>query len=221
MMKMRRDWDNKEKEWIRREKEWVLEDQRGKEKLEKRVKALEVKVKELEEEKRMDQKRQEKERSVERESWGDWSSWWSWGASGKESSPGDESEKEGRIKSKIQRVERKKTEPEDITRKYKSKVIILKRGPRWRKEKSIEDWLKEKTGMEFMVGQIKDSRDIAKIWWTIQKQNRRYGTREKSGKKGFARLEEWKKVKERKASYKALDDMRRVDEKGEVLTAQG
>lgn len=53
-------------------------------------------------------------------------------------------------------------------KKYKSKVLVFKRGPNWREGVSIEDWVWKEVGVWVVVENIKDSRDSVKLWCVME-----------------------------------------------------
>lgn len=82
---------------------------------------------------------------------------------------GEENEKtkrEKRIRSEVRKVE-KREEKDDIVNKFKQKVEIVRRGPRWNKAESIEEWVKDLTGEDCNLEFVRESKAIAKIWCEV------------------------------------------------------
>lgn len=159
-----------------------------------------------------EERKRKRSTSEEKDSWNDWSSWDRWKNSSSESE-GEDKKLKSEVK-KIGKEQKGEDKDEEIVKKFKNKVIIIKRGPKWDKDWSIEEWIKEETGLDCGVEFMKNSRDIAKIWFDDPETRKKIWSRKVEWeRKGVARLEEWKSAKERTARYEALDEMREVARK--------
>lgn len=149
--RLKRELEERKREQLKKDLEYAKE----KEGWERRMKNLEERVRDLE-----GQPKEDKMTgwgSEDGSSWGDWSSCKEDWESEKEEG---ECEK-NRTKSEVRKVERKG--PEEIIKKYKNKVIIIRRGHKWKKDVAIEEWVKEEVGVNCMVENVKNSRDIANL----------------------------------------------------------
>lgn len=216
-MKMRREWEEKEREWEKREREWIREDAKTKEKMEERIKKLEEKVEEMREERERARKQNQEtvSRNDKREpkKWEEeWSSWSEWSMDSEEG--GEEEEDPPRrkmMKSEVRTLaqgRQGREGKEEIIRKYKSKVLVFKRGPNWREEIPIEDWIRKEVGVRVAVENIKYSRDSVKLWCDIEGvKGKIWEKKEEWKRRGMGKLEEWMTLEERLRRYKEMESL--------------
>jgi hypothetical protein len=86
-----------------------------------------------------------------------------------------------------------------IIEKYKKKVLIFKRGPKWIEEKPVEDWIEEETGEKVAIEYIKGCEDVVKIWCDREGTKDRIWEKSEDWKRrGWGKIEEWKSMEERR-----------------------
>lgn len=100
-----------------------------------------------------------------------------------------------------------------MVRKFKrNQVVILKKGRKWNWDVSMEEWLEGEIDGSVDIEYMREERkDIPKVWCESETVMEEIWSKKREWERmKVVRAEEWKTIKERKARYEALEEIRRL-----------
>ena len=117
---------------------------------------------------------------------------------------------------KMRRVNRRERERggNDVVERYRSKVLMLKKGKSWNEEWGMLEWLQMEMGddIEVVVESTKDP-VVYKVWCEGKETKAKiWEAQRKWEEEEVVAVEEWRSIAERKARSKALEEIREWQE---------